>query len=177
MSVARKASLAVLLASASAASPGCSRDYPSPTPLDAGGSTGPGQDSRRLSWTDNGKRYDGSPGISRNILTNLSTTDAIIASGGSLEASMVFSVSAENALTPGTYTCAEMANHTLHYASMDYSLLRAGDGKVSDCTFTLTQVSSVSGSVIAGTFTAKSFLDVIHNINGSFSASVEIVRY
>jgi hypothetical protein len=113
--------------------------------------------------------------MARVILTNLSTVDFIIATGGSLDASMLFSVSAENALTTGTYSCADENGPSLRYASMSYSLDQPL-APLGDCTFTITQVSSTSGAVIAGTFTAKALFDTVHDISGSFSAPVQIMR-
>jgi hypothetical protein len=34
----------------------------------------------------------------------------------------------------------------------------------------------MSGAVIAGTFTAKAVFDTVHDISGSFSTPVEIMR-
>lgn len=130
----------------------------------------------RLSWTDNGEQHDDeSFGMSRAILTNLSTVDFIIASGGSLDASMQFTVSAKDALTTGAYRCADENGSSLPYATMSYSLLQPL-ARVDDCTFTITEVSSMSGAVIAGTFTARALLDDVHDISGRFSTPVEIMR-
>jgi len=131
----------------------------------------------RLSWTDNGTRHeDDSLGMSRVILSNpLSTVDFIIASGGSLDASMVFSVSADNALTPGMYRCTDEGGPSQRYASMSYSLDQPL-APLGDCTFTITEVSSTSGAVIAGTFTANALFDTVHDISGSFSRPVQIMR-
>jgi hypothetical protein len=175
MPIVRNVLLAVLVASSTS---GCTSE-PMPASPDAGGpGQGPGQPgpASRLSWTDNGKQHENEPfGMSRVILTNLSTVDFIIASGGSLDASMVFSVSADNALTTGTYRCADENGPSPRYASMSYSLDQPL-APLADCTFTLTQVSGTSGAVIAGTFTAKALLDTVHDISGSFSTPVQIMR-
>jgi hypothetical protein len=171
MSIVRDVLLAVLIASSAS---GCISEPMPASPPDAGaGRPGP---VNRLSWTDNGRQHeDHSFGISRVILTNLSTVDFIIASGGSLDASMLFSVSAENALTTGTYRCADENGPTLRYASMSYSLDQPL-AHLDDCTFTLTEVSTMSGAVIAGTFTAKAVFGTVHDISGSFSTPVQIMR-
>jgi hypothetical protein len=146
-----------------------------PTSPDAG-IPGPSGPARRLSWTDNGKQHeDDSFGMSRVILTNRPAVDFIIATGGSLDALMQFLVSAENALTTGTYSCADENGPSLRYASMSYSLDQPL-AHLGDCTFTLTQVSSASGTVIAGTFTAMALFDTVHDLSGSFSTPVEIMR-
>jgi hypothetical protein len=46
-------------------------------------------------------------------VTNLSTVDFIIATGGSLDASMLFTVSAENALLPRAGSSAASGDSTL----------------------------------------------------------------
>jgi hypothetical protein len=175
MPIVRDGLLAVLVASSAS---GCSSE-PMPASPDAGSpDQGPGQPgpARRLFWTDNGKQHeDDSFGMSRAILTNLSTVDFIIATGGSLDASMLFTVSAEDALTTGTYRCADENGPSLRYASMSYSLDQPL-ARLDDCTFTLTQVSSTSGAIIAGTFTARALLDTVHDISGHFSTPVQIMR-
>jgi hypothetical protein len=112
--------------------------------------------------------------MSRAIVTNLSTVDFILATGGSLDAFMLFSVTARDALTTGTYTCADENGPSLRYASMSYSLDQPL-ARLGDCTFTITQVSNQSGAVIAGTFTARARFDTLHDISGRFSTPVEIM--